>query len=164
MKVPHIALAATLVIAMAQFNDAAAQAPAQAGYVEKLLDYARCIRANGYADFPDPSPDGRVQFKIDPKSAGSFEAAQRACKDKLPPGSASMDQPMTPERMQALLGFAQCVRGKGVKDFPDPSPKGVFEIGNSGPDLAAAPAREAVQSCMASNPPGALMIRRAAPQ
>ena len=63
-----------------------------------------------------------------------------------------------------LLGFAACVRGKGVKGFPDPSPKGVFELGGDSPDVNTPQAQQAVQACMQSNPPGGLMIRRMQPQ
>jgi hypothetical protein len=158
MKKLHILPAAVLAaIGLTRFIDAAAAAPP--AEVEKQVEYARCIRANGYPEFPDPAPDGRMQLKLDPKNGAKFEAAQRACKDKLPAGLAAMDQNVTPERLQVLLGFAACVRGKGVKGFPDPSPKGVFEVGG-GLDLNTPQAQQAVQACMQSNPPGGLMIRR----
>jgi hypothetical protein len=66
---------------------------------------------------------------------------------------------MTPERMQALLGFARCVRNKGVRDFPDPSAAGVFELGAT-VDMAAPQTQQALEACRESNPPGALQIRR----
>lgn len=145
------------VIAVARFSDVPAAVPA--ADIERQIQYAQCVRANGYADFPDPGPDGRTQLRVDPKGAPKFEAAQRACRDKLPPGIAPMEQDMTPERLQVLLGFAACVRGKGMKAFPDPSPKGVFEIGQGGPDLNSPQAKQAIEACVKSNPPGGLMIR-----
>lgn len=143
---------------LARITDAAGAAPP--ADMEKQLEYSRCIRANGYPEFPDPGADGRIMIRVDPKSGPKFEAAQRACRDKLPAGLAAADQPMTPERMQALLGFAGCVRGKGVKGFPDPTPQGVFELGDGTPDLESPPVQQAVQACMQSNPPGGLMIRK----
>ena len=136
--------------------DAAAQVPP--ADLDKLVKYAQCMRANGFPEYPDPSPDGRMQMKLDRKAGTRLEAAERACKDKRPPGMAAMDEAVTPQRMQVLLGFAACVRGQGVKGFPDPSPTGVFELG--GPDLMSTPqARQAVERCRESNPPGALAIR-----
>lgn len=135
-------------------------APAQVppADLDKLVKYAQCMRANGYPEYPDPSPDGRMQLKLDRKAGTRLEAAQRACKDQRPPGMAAMDEEVTPQRMQVLLGFAACVRGQGVKGFPDPSPTGIFEI--TGPDLMSSPqARQAVERCSESNPPGALAIR-----
>ena len=152
-----------LIVAMASLSmHANAQVPP--ADVEKLVKYAQCIRANGYAEFPDPSPDGRTQLRLDPKSAPQFEAAQRACKDKLPAGMAAMDQEVTPERLQAMIGFAGCVRKKGVNEFPDPNSKGVFEITSPTLDLSTPQVREAMQSCMATNPIGGLQIRRTRPQ
>ena len=108
---------------------------------------------------PEYSPGwsglGAVRFEM-----LQFEAAQRACRDKLPAGLASLDQEITPERLQAQLAFSACMRGKGVKGFPDPTPKGVFELGEGSPDLNTPAVQQAVRACMQSNPPGGLMIRR----
>jgi hypothetical protein len=153
-------IAATAVVSLAHVSDAAAQASPQD--LDKQVKYAQCIRANGYPEFPDPSPDGRMQLRIDPKTAAQFEKAQRACKDKVPTGFAT-DQNVTPERMQALLGFSACVRKKGVGAFPDPNPKGVFELTGS-VDMSTPQARQAVETCMGSNPIGGLQIRRAQPR
>ena len=127
---------------------------------EKLVIYAQCIRANGYAEFPDPAPSGRLQLKLDAQTRGKFEAAQRACKDKLPSGMAAINQDATPERLQALLGFSRCMRANGVNGFPDPTPKGVFEITSSTLDMGTPQAQRAAEDCRASNPIGGLIIRR----
>jgi hypothetical protein len=154
--------AASMAITLAVVIDAVAQVPP--AEVEKLVKYAQCIRANGYPQFPDPGPDGRMQLRLDPKNGAQFEAAQRACKDQLPSGLAAMNQEMTPERLQAMLGFAQCMRGKGLSEFPDPSSTGVFEIVSPTLDLSTPQAQQAAKACMASNPIGGLMIRRAPPK
>jgi hypothetical protein len=56
-------------------------------YVDKMREYAQCIRDHGVADFPDPGPDGRIrgpnhERQNDPK----FVAANEACRSKLPGG------------------------------------------------------------------------------
>lgn len=153
-------MAAASALSLAHVSDAVAQASPQD--LDKQVKYAQCIRANGYPEFPDPSPDGRMQLRIDPKTAAKFEAAQRACKDKVPAGFAT-DQNVTPERMQALLGFAACVRKNGVSAFPDPNPKGVFEL-TASLDMSTPQVRQALDTCRTSNPTGGLQIRRAPPQ
>lgn len=158
LKLRILPATALVAIGLARTIDASAAAPP--ADMEKQVEYARCIRANGYPEFPDPGPDGRMQIRLDPKNGAKFEAAQRACRDKLPAGLAALDQQITPERLQAQLAFAACVRGKGVKGFPDPTPKGVFELGEDSPDLNTPQVQQAVQACMQSNPPGGLMIRR----
>jgi len=153
-------LAGALTLAAAMALPMPSRAQTGPPEMEKLVQYAQCIRANGYSEFPDPAPDGRLQLRLDPKSAGRFETAQRACRDKAPPGMAARDQAMTPQRMQQLLAFAACVRAQGVTGFPDPSPEGVFEIKGAGPDLSTPQARQTVEKCVESHPPGALQIRR----
>lgn len=160
--IPRISCATALAMAAVASIDAHAQAtPID---VDKMVKYAQCIRANGVPDFPDPAPDGSMRFKLDPKTGDKFEAAQRACKDKASSAVASMDQNATPERMKALVAFATCVRAKGVKDFPDPSPNGTFEITSQSIDMTAAQAQGALKACRESNPPGALMIRLPRPR
>jgi len=151
-------------LAMAAVCPLGSHAQMPPGYIEKMIDYAKCIRANGYADFPDPSADGHIQIKIDPQSAPKFEAAQRACKDKAPAGAMGMDQPMTPERMQGLLAFAKCVRDNGVSWFPDPTPQGVFEINDPKADFTSPQAQQAAKVCRDANSSVPIMIRRTMPK
>jgi hypothetical protein len=55
--------------------------------VEKLLQYSKCMRENGFPDFPDMPTDGSgislSKLGIDPRSP-TFQAAQGKCKDLLP--------------------------------------------------------------------------------
>lgn len=153
-------VAAAAALSLAHVSDAAAQVSPED--LDKQVKYAQCMRANGYPEFPDPSPDGRMQLRVDAKTAAKFESAQRACKDKVPTGF-STDQNVTPERMQTLLGFSACVRKNGVSSFPDPNPKGVFEL-TAALDMSAPQVRQALDTCRASNPIGGLQIRRAPPQ
>lgn len=140
--------------------DAGAQmTPAQ---IEEFVAYAQCIRANGYAEFPDPGPDGRIRININTPAAGEqFRAAQPACADKLPSGMAAMNAPMTPERLEALLSVSACMREGGVADFPDPNAEGTFLLGPT-VDMRSQQARDMMQTCMQSNPgAGGIRVLRA---
>jgi hypothetical protein len=53
--------------------------------------------------------------------------------------------------------FAECIRDHGVKDFPDPNPKGDFEYGVS---VSPAVWTRAVNACKALQPPGTLSAKR----
>jgi hypothetical protein len=60
----------------------------QAQMQRQMLALSKCMRAHGIKDFPDPSNDGiRLNggpgSDLDPNNA-QFQAAQRACQDKLP--------------------------------------------------------------------------------
>jgi hypothetical protein len=52
--------------------------------VAQLLDYAKCMRAHGLANFPDPTSSGLGALNgIDPNSP-HFNAASQACQSLLP--------------------------------------------------------------------------------
>jgi hypothetical protein len=101
------------------------------------LAYARCLRAHGVPNFPDPTSSQRV-LKADPQQLGvsstQLEAARRACQGQTP------DTGETPEQqrelvcataddcpqavvqpwMSGLRTLAQCLRTHGVPNWPDP--------------------------------------------
>jgi hypothetical protein len=105
--------------------------------MQAQLAYARCMRAHGVPDFPDPDSNG--QFNVDPHSASSQEtAANHACNHLLNVGG-QVDQRQ--QSLGQLLEYARCMRAHGVPNFPDPhytgggigQPSG--ELGFGGPGL-----------------------------
>ncbi|HET6869734.1 MAG TPA: hypothetical protein VFH80_27725 [Solirubrobacteraceae bacterium] len=95
---------------------AASSAP---GGADPLLKLARCMRAHGVTNFPDPSANGlQIPSSINPKSP-AFRSAQQACKQFLPNQGAP---PATsPRDRAAALKLSQCMRSHGVPQFPDPA-------------------------------------------
>ena len=90
----------------------------------KGVRYAECMRANGVSAFPDPDPSGELTADavangtaVD-TSSPAFEQAVVACKDLEPPGFTGRKR--TVQEQEGALGFAECMRENGVKDFPDP--------------------------------------------
>ncbi|MFW6694291.1 hypothetical protein [Streptomyces sp. MAR4 CNX-425] len=53
---------------------------------EKLRRYARCMRNNGVADFPDPVPGGGLQVDGAIERDPDYDGAERACEELLPAG------------------------------------------------------------------------------
>ena len=92
------------------------------GGVQAALAYARCMRAHGVPDFPDPDSNG--QFNVDPHSTSSQEtAADQACHHLLNggrPAPAAQQQHM----LSQLVKYARCMRAHGVPNFPDPQTTG----------------------------------------
>jgi hypothetical protein len=84
---------------------------------DKAVKFAECIRGHGVSDFPDPNADNDFDYGVS-VSAAVWQKAVAACKDLQPPGTLSSKR--TPKQQSAGLRFAQCIRGNGVKDFPDP--------------------------------------------
>lgn len=116
---------------------------------EALLEFAACMRENGFADFPDPEVDsdgnvrigraGQEQPDFDPRSE-DFRAARDACGQQLEGlvfgpgrGGPGFDDPEFQDR---LLEFAACLREGGLEvDDPDFSPAAPGEGGPGGRGL-----------------------------
>lgn len=94
-----------------------------AGNRKAGLKFAKCMRANGVSDFPDPNASGTFQFGtgtgsgIEPRST-QFQSAMQKCRKDLPSSH------FTPAQLQAqkaaAIRFSQCMRSHGVANFPDP--------------------------------------------
>lgn len=98
---------------------------------------ARCMRANGLSQFPDPSqgsggigfPGGLVFSNTGELvvngigfSGPALKRAESACKAYLPPGG---PPPVLSAQQRAQqLRLAQCMRAHGVPNFPDPGSGG----------------------------------------
>lgn len=122
-----------LLLAVLATSSAASAQQSPADRQDAALVYAQCVRDNGYAEFPDPDGEGGFQFLIEPGNADRFKAAAAACRDLAPEGM--RDEGVTPEELDALIKLSQCVRENGVPEFPDPGPKGNFDLSglNIGP-------------------------------
>ena len=65
--------------------------PGQARAAAAMLKYARCMRAHGITDFPDPGSNGQLSIKARPGSdlnpnGPQFQSADKACHGDLPGG------------------------------------------------------------------------------
>jgi hypothetical protein len=119
-------------------SDAVNPLPAgPAGLHEGELAFARCMRANGVPNFPDPKPGGGFAVPVGSgPSAPAFQGAEATCQKLLPggpPGPGSTTHP-APQTLAKLVRIARCMRAHGVSQFPDPvtsvpsKPGGVQEI------------------------------------
>ena len=86
------------------------------------LAFAKCMRSSGVPNFPDPKAGGGFLFHtgagVNPSSP-TFKAAQTKCKAFLPAGPGS-GSPPSAQTLAHYLKVAQCMRRRGVSDFPDP--------------------------------------------
>jgi hypothetical protein len=110
----------------------AATASVQRQALAVWLDFARCARAHGVPDFPDPrvNSDGRASFPGSSTTIKSETAqVQGLCGSILGrlPASAKQTQ-VTSAQLQQLVAFARCMRLHGEPGFPDPKPDGTFQV------------------------------------
>jgi hypothetical protein len=108
------------------------------------LAFARCMRAHGVQDFPDPGSKvgAGTGGQLDPYDP-TFEAAYQACQSVLPPGQETLTQ-MHGQLTKQGLGFARCMRAHGIAGFPDPNADGQFpearmrDLGKGSPQFTTA--------------------------
>jgi hypothetical protein len=130
------AMALTVLLATACGGASSPAASATGGPTRQqaALTYARCMRAHGVPDFPDPDHNGDFHLSNDqqghgPKGSGSNSvssqemAANQLCHHLLAAGpqmNAAQDQ----HALGQLVKYAQCMRAHGVPSFPDPHTTG----------------------------------------
>lgn len=123
--------------------------------------YSSCMREHGLPSFPDPTMtdhDGQsvayltATISVDPSPA--FKAAQKTCQGILPPPIDASPTQLAQQRRtraQRLLAFATCLRGHGVRGFPDPTSQGQLTlamVNAAGVDLQAPTVLTAAQACL----------------
>lgn len=126
------------------------------------LGYVNCMRSHGVATFPDPSADGALSVDFatggkdgSPMSSGidrnspQYVSAEGTCRHLLPGGVPTPTQ--TQEELANGLKFAQCMRGHGEPDFPDPTSAGVVRLG-TGIDPSSPQFQSAQRICQALVP------------
>jgi hypothetical protein len=124
---------------------------------EQAIALARCVRAHGAPDFPDPNSDGSF-----PSGHGDLPpSAVRACGNLIRAGK----QPHLAQQQQQypkMLEVARCVRAHGYPTFPDPPPPGsqARQSAPAGIDLNSPQFSAVLSSCNrryfgSSSPPGA---------
>jgi hypothetical protein len=137
------AMRAGLVLAVMTAPAAADAQQPPADRQDAALAYAQCVRDHGYAEFPDPTPDG-FRFLIDPQNVSRFKKAADACRNLAPEGL--RDEGVSPETLDALLKLSQCIRENGIPDFPDPDAKGTFDLSS----VSSGPGDARVKAAMAA--------------
>ncbi len=103
---------------------ASSGSPASGDLQSQELAFARCMRANGVPNFPDPNPGGGFDVLRRPGGSGIdplspvYKAANAKCQTLLPNGGAGPAY-SAPAGVQ-LLNIAKCMREHGISEFPDP--------------------------------------------
>ena len=105
-----------------QSTGAASQSTGAAAWSQaRGVAYAKCMRAHGVTNFPDPVEGGGSNIAgtgIDPNSQ-TFQSAQAACA-KLAPGPGAETTQATAQGIKQAVETSDCMRKHGVPGFPDP--------------------------------------------
>jgi hypothetical protein len=97
-----------------------------------FLAVARCMRAHGYPNFPDPIQDPESGRWGWPESGVPRRTNSTAC-DPLVRQAKSLGRRKDSEKVSAadmvkLRAYARCLRQQGVSDWPDPDSTGAFSL------------------------------------
>lgn len=93
-----------------------------------LVAFAKCMRANGVPNFPDQGHGG-IEIDANPTAhtltvdgitigAPAYQVARAKCQKDMPHQSATPAQQA--QARASILRFSKCMRGHGVRNFPDP--------------------------------------------
>jgi len=111
--------------------------------------FARCMRSNGVARFPDLGKPTPQQVGV---SQSQFDAAVNACRHLLPNGGGPQEtEQQRRTRLADELSFARCMRSHGVARFPDPTAQGELSVAMvqaQGIDVRSPGVLRVVQACL----------------
>jgi hypothetical protein len=116
------------------------------------LDVARCMRANGYPNFPDPVENAQGSWVL-PNTGVPAKANVPACDAlvrKAKQGTRAASVPSAQE-MAKLRQYAKCMREHGMPNWPDPDSDGNFGVPHS--DEVSPAGKAAAQACKQYAPP-----------
>jgi hypothetical protein len=108
-------------------GDAAASPSASVSPEDAMLAFARCMREHG-VDMPDPQvagngQDGAIRVDLGDTDPSTLQAAQEACDELLQQAGVGPRGSISPEAMDRVVEFAECMREHGI-DMPDPQTNG----------------------------------------
>jgi hypothetical protein len=91
---------------------------APSAFVSQVLAFARCVRAHGVPNFPDPNSNGAFS-KQALLQLGVSKSRLRAAMSPCP--FPARQAPLTAQDQQDYLKAAACMRSHGIPNFPDPT-------------------------------------------
>lgn len=103
-------------------TSSAAAGGASSAYISDKVSLARCLRAHGLPNYPDPNaegqepPDTKQMLRNNPRTQGALRACSRWA-NRINNDVAAQNQAIRVE----YLRFAACMRSHGLPEFPDPT-------------------------------------------
>jgi hypothetical protein len=121
---------------------------------DTMVEYAKCMRENGIANFPDPDvgDGGEIRLELpDGADPQKVDAAQQKCQQYLPNGGEP--QKLDPQQLEQQRQMSRCMRENGVPNFPDPDEYGRIKVeGGPGLDPQSPEFKAAEEACAKYRP------------
>ncbi|HEY6275580.1 MAG TPA: hypothetical protein VIX86_04540 [Streptosporangiaceae bacterium] len=112
-----VAVAAAITIAAAACS-ALPGSPSGSVKYQEALAFAKCMRAHGVPNFPDPDSNGQFSGNGIDRNSPQVQSAGNACRSLLPGQNPAAQ---VAQAGTTALRFSRCMRAHGVPNFPDPS-------------------------------------------
>jgi hypothetical protein len=137
-------------------NSASSTTSATATTQNAALAFARCLRAHGLPNWPDPTSNGyfdKSKLRQTGYSVSQVRAVELGpCKNVVPnSGGPQQATQQSRARLADELSFARCVRSHGVPGFPDPTAAAglpIEAVQAQGIDVHAPAFLRIVQACL----------------
>jgi hypothetical protein len=124
----HLTLACAAAVALAACGSSKAPTRKNAAYSRQFAA-ARCMRAHGVPNFPDPDADGGNPVSGSPSTPGitiagitflgpAFVHAEKICN---PLGLAGPRPAISEHQKEQMIAFAECMRHHGLTQWGDPT-------------------------------------------
>jgi hypothetical protein len=152
-------------VAAAGTPSASASATSTLSTYQRALAMAKCIRAHGVPNYPDPQQSGGgialgSAPGFDPDSS-AFQAAVTACQSLVPNTSASRPA-FDPAKIAA---WTACLRDHGLPKINDPQNTGNgVAVNLNGTPYSIATAQAAESACQSESPGGEIGLEAGGPQ
>jgi hypothetical protein len=91
---------------------------ASSGGNSLALEFAKCMRAHGVPNFPDPGAGSAAN--VVNENSPAVQSAGATC-DRLEPNNPQPSRKPSEARIHTAFETARCMRAHGVSDFPDPT-------------------------------------------
>lgn len=113
---------------------------------DKALRYVQCLRGEGI-DVADPDNGKLPAIEQGTVDDDKFAAAEQKCRQYRPTNAPAGDGVDAAE-LEGLRKVAQCMRGKGFPEYPDPDPKtGSISLDGTGIDPKDPKVKQAQDEC-----------------
>jgi hypothetical protein len=165
IAIPALLVTGLLIAACGSSAPSKSHTPLAAATTSSPIAFAKCMRASGVPNFPDPGSNGNGGFAIQSSqragsgasltvngvtvNAPAFQSAMKACA-KFMPGAGAPSAAQSAKMRADALAMSSCMRTHGVPSFPDPTfgsgPGGGASVRIGGPGSGIDPSSPAFQA------------------
>jgi hypothetical protein len=122
--------------------------------------FVACVRTHGAPNYPDPVRDPSTgKVGIPPGVDKPPRRSVTPCKHLLAAMASNRRPPVSAADLAKLREFSKCMRANGLRDWPDPTAEGEFELNKRLSDLGKRGHVEQMRKCSRLVPGGKIAVK-----